>query len=89
MQHLDSREWSQKGLEATDDQFRHPELLSASKHSQKKVLKTDSTTVVKLGPDLELTEVDNLLFIRSCTTIPVPKILNPYGKEGCQYVHVH
>lgn len=85
-QHLDSREWLQKGREMTDDQIKHAEVLFASKHSQKKVLKVNSTTVVKLGPDLEMTEVDNLTFIRSCTTIPVPRILNAYEKEGCKYI---
>lgn len=70
----------------TDDQIKHAEVLFASKHSQKKVLKVNSTTVVKLGPDLEMTEVDNLTFIRSWTTIPVPRILNAYEKEGCKYI---
>lgn len=86
MQHLDSREWPQKGLEVADDQIRHAQVLSASKHFQKKVLKVDSTTAVKLGPDLEMTEVDSLVFIRSRTTIPVPKILNAYETEGCRYM---
>ncbi|RTE75382.1 hypothetical protein BHE90_010155 [Fusarium euwallaceae] len=86
VQHLDSREWTQRGREATDDQLSQAEPLSASKYSKKKVLKIDSKTVVKLAPDLDMTEVDNLVFIRSRTTIPVPKILNAYEKDGCQYV---
>jgi hypothetical protein len=32
--------------------------------------------------DLDMTEVDSMGFIRSHTTIPLPKILNAYEKEG-------
>ncbi|KAM0273512.1 hypothetical protein ACHAQH_008308 [Verticillium albo-atrum] len=86
VQHLDSREWTQSGQELTDDQLIQAEILSASKHSKKKVLKIDSKTVVKLAPDLDMAEVDNLGFIHSHTTIPVPKILNAYEKEGYRYI---
>ncbi|KAK1765369.1 hypothetical protein QBC33DRAFT_612652 [Phialemonium atrogriseum] len=86
VQHLDNRGWIQRGREVTDDQLSQAEVLSASKHSKKKVLKIDSETVVKLAPDLDMDEVDNLEFIHSRTTIPVPKMLSAYEKEGCQYI---
>lgn len=86
MQHLDNRGWIQRGREVTDDQLSQAEVLSASKHSKKKVLKIDSETVVKLAPDLDMDEVDNLEFIDSRNIIPVPKLLSAYKKEGCQYI---
>ena len=42
--------------------------------------------MVKLAPDLDMNEVVNLDFVRSNTTLPVPKILNAYEKEGCRYI---
>lgn len=86
VRHLDNQGWTQRGLEMTEDQLTQAEVLSASKHSKKKVLKINSNTVVKLAPNLEMTEVDNIGFIHSHTTIPVPKILNVYEKEGYQYI---
>ncbi|POR34197.1 Uncharacterized protein TPAR_05618 [Tolypocladium paradoxum] len=85
VRHLDSQ-CSQRGLEITDDQLHRAKNLSAFNHSKKKVLKINSNTVVKLGPNLDITEVDNIGFIHSHTTIPVPKILNVYEKDGCQYI---
>jgi hypothetical protein len=83
---LDSRDWTQKSREVTDDQLSKADVLSASKHSLKKVLRIDSKTVVKLAPDLDMNEVDNLGFVRSNTTLPVPKILNAYEKGGFRYI---
>lgn len=82
VRHLDNEEWSQRDLEMTEDQLSQAEVLSASKHSKKKVLKVNSNTAVKLAPNLEMTKIDNIGFIHSYTTIPVPKILNVYEKEG-------
>ena len=86
MQHLDSREWLQRGREVTDDELSQGEDLTGHTHSKRKILKIDSTTVVKLSPNLDMAEVDNLVFIRSHTTIPVPRVLNAYEKEGCRYI---
>ncbi|KEZ43895.1 hypothetical protein SAPIO_CDS4070 [Scedosporium apiospermum] len=86
MQHLDSREWLQRGREVTDDELSQGGDLTGHTHSKRKILKIDSTTVVKLSPNLDMAEVDNLVFIRSHTTIPVPRVLNAYEKEGCRYI---
>ena len=70
----------------TENQLSQAEVLSTSNHPKKKVLKVNSNTMVKLAPYHEMTEVYNIGFIHSHTTIPVPKILNVYEKEGYQYI---
>ena len=42
--------------------------------------------MVKVAPDLDTTEVDNLGFIHSRTIMPVPKTLNAYEKDASQYL---
>lgn len=42
--------------------------------------------VVKLGPDLDLAEIDNIQFIRTHTTLPVLKIISVYEKNGFKYI---
>jgi hypothetical protein len=86
MQHLDSREWLQRGREVTDDELCQGEDLTGHIHPRRKILKIDSSRVVKLSPDLDMAEVDNLAFIRSHTAIPVPRVFNAYEKEGRWYI---
>ena len=45
-----------------------------------------SNIVVKLGPDVEMTEAENMKFVREQTSIPVPRVLNACEKEGIGYI---
>lgn len=69
----------------TQDQIDHAEVLWSFPSSCRKVLCVGSV-VVKLGPGLDLTEAENMKFIREHTRIPVPKILNSYEKDGMGYI---
>ncbi len=42
--------------------------------------------MVKLAPNLDLSEADNIGLLRSYTTLPVPPIRNVYEKEGYRYI---
>lgn len=48
--HLDRQGWTQSGLEMTEEELNLANILFASKHSKKKVLKVNSNTLVKSAP---------------------------------------
>jgi hypothetical protein len=54
--------------------------------SVRKIVKIDSNKVVKLGPDINMAEAESMKFIQNNTTIPVPRVLKAYTKEGCGYI---
>jgi len=60
--------------------------LASFLSSPRKVLKVGPNIVAKLGPDLDMIEVENIAFIRNYTTILVPKVLNAYERKGCRYI---
>lgn len=68
----------------TDDEIEYADVL-ASSISSRKVIRVGSV-VAKLARNLDLTEAENLKFIREHTDIPVPKVLNCYKKDGIGYI---
>jgi aminoglycoside phosphotransferase len=61
-------------------------ILHSFPGSIRKVVKIDLSKVVKLGPNIEMTEAESMKFIRNNTTIPVPRVLKAYTKEECGYI---
>jgi hypothetical protein len=55
-------------------------------NTARKVLKIGANMVVKFGAEVILAEAESLMYIRKNTTIPVPKILDEYNKDGCNYI---
>jgi hypothetical protein len=51
-------------------------------NGSRKVLRIGANLVVKLGPKVILAEAEAVMYIRNNTTIPVPKILDAYSKDG-------
>jgi hypothetical protein len=72
--------------ELTEEDIAQAAVLSTFLSSPRKILKVGSNIVAKLAPDLDMTEVESMTFIRQYTTIPVPKVLNAYEKAGCLYI---
>ena len=50
------------------------------------MLKLSANMVVKFGPEVVLAEAESITYIRNSTTIPVPKILDAYNKDGNNYI---
>jgi serine/threonine protein kinase len=72
----------------TDDDITNGEVLQSFPGSARKVVKVGPDIVVKLGPDVHMAEAeaDSMKFIHDHTTIPVPKMLGAYEKNGYRYI---
>jgi aminoglycoside phosphotransferase (APT) family kinase protein len=55
-------------------------------NASRKVLKIGADLVIKFGPKVILAEAEAVMYIRNNTTIPVPKILDAYSKDGNNYI---
>jgi tRNA A-37 threonylcarbamoyl transferase component Bud32 len=55
-------------------------------NGSRKVLRIGANVVVKFGPKVILAEAEAVMYIRNNTTIPVPKILDAYSKDGSNYI---
>lgn len=73
-------------IEVTDDDIAKGVVLHSFPNSARKVVKVSSDMVVKLGPDVHMAEAISMKFIRDHTTIPVPKVLNTYERDGYRYI---
>jgi tRNA A-37 threonylcarbamoyl transferase component Bud32 len=68
----------------TDEELAEGIVLAGG--TDRRVVKVNSFTVVKYGPQVTLDEAANMIFISKHTTIPVPKVFYAYEKNGCCYI---
>jgi hypothetical protein len=70
----------------TEDDIAQAVILYSIPGSNRKVVKVDSNTVAKFGPELDITEAESMRFIWNHTALPVPQVLNAYEKDGYGYI---
>jgi serine/threonine protein kinase len=70
----------------TDEEIASGKVLMAFMENSLRRVVRIGDMVVKLGPDLDLVEAESMKFISEKTSIPVPKVLNTYEKNGMKYI---
>ena len=73
-------------MELSADDVAQATVLQSFRGSSRKVLQIGTDVVAKLGPNINLFEAEAMRYIRQHTSIPVPRVLGAYEKEGCSYI---
>ena len=68
----------------TSNDIANGEVLTSN--TSRLVVKVGTDVVVKVGPQIDLTEAESTCFIQDNTTIPVPTIFDAYSEDGKNYV---
>ena len=73
-------------MELSANDIAEATVLQSFRGNPRKVLQISTDVVAKLGPGLDLVEAETMRYVRQHTSIPVPRVLGAYEKEGCRHI---